>query len=173
MNLGQLFMVSAASASLYFSPLPSSIPVGQDFTVEINLGSGGLPTLGTDAVILYNPQVLEARKIISGNIYPSYPESGKQINNTQGKVSFSGTSTLGSPVTADGLLGKVVFRAKKTGKTTLSFLWQPDDTRDSNIVPYQGSADLLVEKPADLNLTFKPSSWWTKILNFLRQIISF
>lgn len=172
MNLAQLFLVFATTAGLSFSPVNDLLPVGTEFEVAINLSSGGTQTLGTDAVILFDPKVLSATKVTPGKLYPNYPETGREIDNVHGKVFLSGTANMDAPLTAQGVFGKVAFRAKKEGKTTLSFDWKEGGTADSNIVPYEGELDLLVSRPTDLNLSFREASFWEKILAFIKRVLS-
>jgi len=167
------FLILATSANLSFGQPPTMIPVGEEFKVPISLSSGGRETIGTDAVLLFDPKILSATKIEKGKIYPNYPPNLEDIDNVHGKVSFSGTVGFGLPKTVEGLFGEVFFRSKKPGTTQISFAWEGEGTADSNIVPSFGSLDLLTEKPEKINLVFREASLGEKILAWIKRIFSF
>lgn len=167
------FVVLATSASLAFGSTPEIVPVGDEFKVAINVSSGGKETIGTDAVILYDPKILAVTKVNPGKAYFLYPPTLIDIDNVHGKVSFSGTVGFNPPKVVDGLFGEVFFRPKKPGQTKIDFAWQAKATNDSNIVPSLGGLDLLSEKPKGLSLSFRESSSEEKIWFLIKKILSF
>ncbi len=162
----------ATSAALSFQSVPSVIPLGDQFKVTINATSGGRGTVGTDAVILYDPRVLQVVKIIPGKLYPNYPEPLWNIDNVHGKTSFSGTVSYNPPRVVNGVFGEVVFRAKKLGKTQITFDWRPGGTADSNIVPYDGELDILSEAPRGIDVSIKESSTLEKFVFFIKSVLA-
>lgn len=172
-NLASIFLVLVTSASLSFSQPPTIIPVGEEVRVTINVSSGGKETLGTDAVILYDPKMLSATRILPGKLYPNYPPNLQDIDNVHGKVQFSGTVGLKKPLTAEGVLGEISFRAKKPGTTKIGFDFEPGGTADSNIVPSFAGLDLLEQKPKEITLSIRSVSSQEKIWFFLKRILSF
>lgn len=167
------FLVLAASITLSFSPSQTIIPVGDEFKLTINLSTGGKETLGTDAVVIFDPKFVSATKIVPGRVYPNYPSNLQIIDNARGKVSLSGTVGLHSALTTDGVLGDIYFRPKKTGTTKISFDWKPGGTADSNIVPVLDGLDLLNEKPKEISLSFTEASLGEKIFILIKRIFSF
>lgn len=172
-NLLKAFLVLATSASLSLSVPQGTIPVGEEARVIINVSSGGRETLGTDAVITFNPKIISATKVRSGKVYPNYPPNLTDIDNVHGKVRFSGTVGFGQPKTAEGVLGEVFFRAKRVGTTKISFAWEKGGTDDANIVPNFGGLDLLMEAPKEAEIFVKSASFGEKISALVKRVLSF
>lgn len=166
-------LVFASSLGLFFTAPQQPLPVGREFKVVVLVASENRTTLGTDAVLTFDPRILKAIKIIPGKIYPLYPQNLQDIDNTHGKLSFSGTVGFNKPQTANGVLGEIYFRSKKEGQINLAFDWMPNTTSDSNLVPDFGGLDLLTEKPPDAYLTFRKASFWEKILIKIQWLFSF
>ncbi len=162
----------AASFGLSFSSVPYLVPLGDQFRVKIDASSGGKGTVGTDAVILYDPRVLKVVKIIPGKLYPNYPEPLQDIDNVHGKTSFSGTVSFEPPRVVNGTFGEVVFQALKIDKTQISFDWQPKGTADSNIVPLDGTLDLLTEAPKSVDVLVQESSTLQKFFFFIKSVLA-
>ena len=172
-NFLPVVLVFASSLGLSFTAPQKPLPVGREFKVIISVATGNRTTLGTDAVLSYDPRILTAVKIIPGKIYPLYPQNLQDIDNTHGKLTLSGTVGFNKPKTANGVLAEVSFRSKKEGQTVLSFNWLPNATNDSNIVPDFGGLDLLTAKPADALLTFRKPSFLEKVLIKIQWFFSF
>ena len=173
LNFLPVALVFASSLGLFFSAPKEALPVGQKFKVVVSVASENRTTLGADAVLTYDPRILTAIKIIPGKIYPLYPENLQDIDNTHGRLSFSGTVGFNKPQTANGVLGEIYFRSKKEGQIALAFDWMPNTTSDSNLVPDFGGLDLLTAKPPDTQLTFRQPSFLEKILIKLQWLFSF
>lgn len=173
-NLPNLFLVLAASARLFFGAVPAIVPVGDEFKVAINVSSGGEVTLGTDAVILYDPKALEVSKIVPGDTYVVYPPNLQDIDNVHGKARFSGTASLRNPRAVEGILGWVIFRAKKVvNSTSINLDWKPTKTEESNIVPISGVLDLLSEEPPAVTVSSREPYFEEKIFIWIKRIFSF
>lgn len=166
------FIALAASAALSFSSSPGIVSLGDQFNVTINATSGGRGTVGTDAVVLYDPRMLQVVKVIPGEIYPNYPEPLQDIDNVHGKTSFSGTVSFNPPRVIGGTFGQVVFEAKKVGKTQIAFDWRPGGTADSNIVPYDGELDILTEAPRGMEVSIKESSTLERLFFFIKSVFA-
>lgn len=174
MTFPTALLVFAGSVSLFFSPVQKIIPVGEEFKITVNVSSGNNETLGTDAVITFDPKILSATKIKAGKIYPFSPSTLVDIDNVHGKVSFSGTvGGLGIPKVVEGILGEVFFKAKQSGTTQIGFDWESNSTTGSHIVPQNERIDLLTEKPAGIEISFRPASTGEKIWFFIKSIFSF
>lgn len=158
---------------LFFNPPPPILPAGAEFKVTVNVKTDNRRTLGTDAVISYDPKILTATKVSPGKIYPFYPSNLTEIDNVAGRLNFSGTVGFGKPVSANGVLGEVYFRARQPRSAKLNFLWEKKGTKDSNIVPDFGELDLLLEQPKGITLTFRQPSLLEKIFITLQKIFSF
>ncbi|MFH0864406.1 MAG: cohesin domain-containing protein [Candidatus Gottesmanbacteria bacterium] len=171
-SLLNLFVVSAASAAMSFSQPPVNVPVGQEFKVAVLASSGGTQTLGTDAVITYDPKMLTVTKISRGSLYALYPPNLEDIDNVLGKAKFSGTSNTISPQIIDGILGWIYFRGKKIGDTQISIDWRPGSTNDSNIVPLTGEIDLLTVEPAKISVNFVEATTTQGFFNFIHRLLT-
>lgn len=164
-----LFSVQKASAaSLNLSSSTSEPRVSEEFWVEVYLDTQTQETLGTDVILSFDLQFLEAKEIKEGKLYPSYP--GKKIDNNQGRIYLSGVASYGNPVSTSGVLGEIKFLAKKQGGTQISFDWQSGRTDLTSIVPYKGQTDLVTQKPQSLNLSVEKQTLMGKIVEFIRRL---
>ena len=126
------FSVFATDASFSLSPASGTYQVGTAFNVNINLNTGGNETSGSDAILLYEPEKIEAKGITAGTIYSSYPV--KTINSTAGKISISGiTSDAASSFSGEGTFATINFRPLSSGTTTIRFNFTQDEPTDSNV----------------------------------------
>lgn len=172
LGLAILFLFSSQeilAASLNLSSSNSTLQVGEEFWVEVHLDTQNQETLGTDVILIFDPQFFEAKEIQEGVIYPSYP--GKKIDNEQGKIFLSGVANFGTPVTISGVLGKIKFMPKKQGEGQISFAWESGRTDLTNIVPYQGNVDLLSQQPQPLEFKIEKQSLFGKIIELIRRLI--
>ena len=116
--------------------------VGEDIEVTIYVNTGGRVTDGTDAVLKFEPKILEASSssISIGTIYPDYPIA-KVKDDT---IRISGISSLsGGTFKGEGVLATVSFKAKGAGKTQVMLDFTPGGTADANIVESSSGDDLL------------------------------
>lgn len=135
---------SIADASLTLFTSDKIYKIGDNFSVDINLSTGGHKTVGTDIVLKYNPKVLEASQtaFIKGTIYPEYPQA--RIDSTKGTIEVSGVvSTKDASFIGSGLFGKVFFKAKTSGLALIQLDFTKDLSTDSNIVEMNTSKDIL------------------------------
>ena len=172
-SLFSSFLILATSAKLSFSQPPAIIHIGDEFRVYVYVSSGRRQTTGTDAVIVYDPKILSLTKILPGTAYPIYPPNLQDIDNLHGKTRISGIINQNSPLVAEGVFAEVFFKAKRRGTTKIGFDWQPDQTDESNIVPFGGGIDLLTEKPEEINVVIEPTSFWQKILELINKFLGY
>lgn len=134
--------------------------VGDTVSVTVKVDTAGFPTLGTDVVIKYDPNVLELgseASLVSGNAYPEYPS--KNFDQKNGIIAISGISAL-SGKEFSGLADFVTinFKAKAAGTTNINFDFTPGGTADSNIIKLgvenDPSVDIL-SKVSNLSVTIK------------------
>lgn len=154
--------VLAANISLQSSK--TSLKTGENFDVSIVL-AGGENTLGTDTILLYDPQKLEPIAIKESALYPSYqPVPARRINSKDGKISLSGSANLNQPVKAEGFFGVVTFRTLQVGDTAISFDYAPSATNKTGIINFNGS-NLLTRPPADLPITIENKNFFVSLLS--------
>lgn len=162
-----ILIVEAVYAFRTFTkPLPSPLPriqpisggkivllspkkeykVGETVPVAVRVVTGGHQSDGTDAVIKFDPKILEATgsaNLKKGSIYPEYPLLSVD---PAGLVRISGIASIGKdPFNGIGVLATVSFKAKASGKSAVTLDFTSGATDDSNIVESGTSNDLLEE----------------------------
>ncbi len=134
-----------ASLSLQVSKaVASGVKVGDNFTVGVILSTGGHRTVGTDVVLRYDPAYLEASTSVftKGIIYSDYPSVS--VDNKAGVIRASGIVTSGNVnFGGEGPFGKLLFKAAKVGKTTISSDFTKGLTTDSNVTEVGTLQDVL------------------------------
>ena len=139
--------VFAQSATLSLSPSAGTFNKGCNFSLKIDLNTGGAQTDGTDAIISYDSSRFSASSVTSGSIYPDYP--GNNIDESGGKITVSGLAAVSSAFSGQGTLATINFTVKETapaGATQIKFDFDPNDkskTTDSNVVERGTVADIL------------------------------
>lgn len=139
--------VFAQSAILSLSPSSGTFNKDCNFSLKVELNTGGAQTDGTDAIISYDSSRFSATSITSGQIYPDYP--GNNIDETSGKITISGLAAVSSAFSGTGTLATINFTVKKDapeGATQVKFDFDPNDkakTTDSNVVERGTIADIL------------------------------
>jgi hypothetical protein len=129
--------VLAAGASFSLSPASGTYQVGSVVSATITLDTAGNGTSGADAILLYEPEKLEAQAIVVGTIYTSYPV--RTISATAGKISISGiTSDPAASFAGRGTFATVKFKVLSTGTATVRFDFRPEagppaSSQDSNV----------------------------------------
>lgn len=137
----------AAEATLVANPSTATVNRGCNFSVAIDLNTGGVQTDGTDAILKYDPTRFTATNIVNGTIYPDYP--GNSIDNQGGKINVSGLASPDTPFSATGTLATVNFTVLQTaplGASQITFDFDPNNkakTTDSNVVERGTIVDVL------------------------------
>ncbi len=132
---------------------PTSVSVGEQVLVDINLSSNQVDSFGTDIILEYDPTALlpigtAQTAFVAGAVYPTY--LGQTIDNQKGIVKVSGISNDALGEVADGNFGQIKFKALKKGMTTVTVQFQKGNTTDSNVVDAAGE-DIL-DSVTSLNL---------------------
>jgi cell division septation protein DedD len=153
-------VVSSGSGAFSIVPASGTYARLSQFVTEIRMSTGGKDTDSADAVITFDPSVLEVVSITTAGTageyaYPVYqliPE-GVGYDNTAGRIQIGGRvtppispSTPPTTVNGDNLLfAKVTFRTKiASAGTNVVFTFDGVGVRnDSNIVEYLTNVDLL------------------------------
>lgn len=139
--------VLAQQATLSLSPSSGTFNKGCNFSLNIDLNTGGAATDGTDAILIYDTSRFTANSITAGTIYSDYP--GNNIDETSGKITVSGLASVSSAFSGQGTLATVNLTVKETastGATQIKFDFDPNnkaETRDSNVVQRGTVADIL------------------------------
>ncbi len=131
-----------AGARLSFSPAQKVVEIGEEFEVELILDTKGVETSGTDAIIGYDPTVIEILGVRPGLLYQKYPVN--EVDTESGKVGFSAIATPPSSFSGRGILAYLKLRALKAGAANLKIEFEKGQTTDSNVVQAQsGGKDIL------------------------------
>src|SRR3989338_7560680 len=128
-------------AVLTLTPSSTTIPVGQTFTVDINLDTKGAAIDGVDIYSLrYNPAILEVVdsntsqsgiQIIPGTLLANTLTN--TVNASNGTIQFSQVTAGGSTYTGSGKLASITFKAKSAGTSALTFDFTLGNTSDTNV----------------------------------------
>lgn len=165
MNIQRIFIYSAIflgvfavapafaqAATLSLSPASGTHAAGATFEVKIQLDTTGTATSGTDAYLTFDPTVLQVVdantsatgvQILPGTLYTQ--TSYNDVQNGEGKISFSGSKSGGSPgYTGSGTLATITFQAtKEASSTPVNFNFTSGSTTDSNVISSADSSDVL------------------------------
>lgn len=135
--------------------------VGDTVPVTVKVDTAGFPTLGTDVVIKYDPNLLELgskASLVSGNAYPEYPASNFDQKN--GIIVISGISALnGKEFSGLADFVTINFKAKAAGTANINFDFTPGGTADSNIIK------LGVENDPSVDILSKVSNLSVNIIS--------
>lgn len=139
--------VFAQAATLSLSPATGTFNKDCNFSLNVELNTGGAETDGTDAIIFYDPTRFNASSITSGTIYPDYP--GSNIDSQLGRITISGLASVTTPFTGQGTLATINFTVQDVapeGVTQMTFDFDPNNkgkTTDSNVVQRVTVVDIL------------------------------
>lgn len=129
--------VNAAYAQVFkfqlATPATPAASVGSNFDVKVLINTAGKQSLGGDAIIIYDNNMLSINSATKGTFFEVFQDHA--IGGTSNKYLLSAwQSTEVNPVStsADTLYGTVTFTAKAPGNATLSFDCT-SGTTDSNI----------------------------------------
>lgn len=138
--------VYAQAATLTLSPSSGTVNRNCNFSLDVMLNTGGAPTDGTDAILVYDTSKFTATTITPGSLYSEYP--GNSIREDLGKLTISGLASVDKPFSGQGKLATVNFTVKETaptGASQITFLFDANDksnTTDSNVVE-RSSGEIL------------------------------
>lgn len=131
-------------AVLVLIPNKKVYKVGENVFVNIHFSSGDHKVVGTDAVLSYDPKVLEASKsaFTKGNVYKDYPLV--KVDSKEGTIRVSGITQVNSPgFEGVGSFGTVAFKAKSAGSTELKLDFKEGVTSESNVTEAKTAKDVL------------------------------
>ncbi len=152
-----LSVTPAYAASLTLTSDKTTVKPGEQVMVTVFL-SGNEPTFGTDVIVNYDPQLLTVQQITPTSLYPSYqPEEIMNILQTPGIITLSGSSSLESPVPAEGIFATISFTAQKTGTLKIGFQFDQSSTTKSGVIGSDGT-ELLTTVSEPLNITIKENT---------------
>jgi hypothetical protein len=134
------------TATLALSPTSNSVGVSQNFTVTVNLNTGGSPVNAVDIYRLrFNPSLLQVVdsdagasgvQISPGSVLPNTVNN--TVDNTAGTIQFAQDAGGGSSsVNTGGVIATITFRGVSSGTAAVTFDFSLGSTADTNVA-YQG-----------------------------------
>lgn len=112
----------------------TTVLIKEVIPVTVIVDSGGHMLSGADLIVRFDPKVLEATAggLVKGQIFSEYPLLS--VDAQKGLVAISGVNNLNSGFTGRGQFASINFKAKSTGKTSVTIDFQPGSTTSSNLV---------------------------------------
>lgn len=128
--------------------------VGDELNILVKLNTGGHPTDGTDVIIKYDANFLDAQTsnfFTKGPIYQEYPLF--DVDKASGTIKISGVVTSKDKgFNGVGTFANLKLKAISAGSTALKVDYKVNATTDSNIIESGTTKDIL-DSVQDLNLT--------------------
>lgn len=112
---------AAPSTTLTFSPSSASKAIGESFTVDATIETGGNQIVSADLIITYDPNVLDVSDIAVGTFLPGAQVIQKNINSSSGTIAFSIYTTKANAATGNGSLAKITMMGKNSGTSSLLY----------------------------------------------------
>jgi len=129
------------AATLNFDPSSIKVKEGETFDVDIVVNTASAEVYGVDALFQFDPESVEATVITPGTFLDV---NHKEIK-PDGKVYIVGlVNSPGEAVQGEDVLATVSFKAKKSSTSSLTYMCEINDTRESNVLEAStDSPDLL------------------------------
>lgn len=134
----------AANGSLYLSPSSGEYTVGNTFSVQVKLNSGGVAINAADGTLVFSPDKLEVRSISKTDSIFSLWIQEPVFSNSLGTINFAGGKPTPGFTGAAGVIITITFKARtatiEPAKLTFaagSIL--ADDGKGTNILTSMGS----------------------------------
>lgn len=117
--VGPLFSVNAAT--LYFRPISGNVSVGDIIQTDVLIDTKGVSINASEATVAFPVDLLDIVSISkTGSIFTMWVQE-PSFSNLNGTVSYSGGLPTPGFTGSAGKVISVVFRAKKTGSSSLYF----------------------------------------------------
>lgn len=135
--------VFAVSPRLFFNSSQVGVKQGDEFDVVVKIDTASQNVTGADAVINYNPDLLEVESIDNGGFFPLF---GKHYELNNQKIYITGFfAEKNQTKNGTGVFAKMTLKALKNGATNLSFACVEKSLADTNVVSVTG--DDLIDCP--------------------------
>lgn len=164
-SLISCFLFFATNTALAVNPIlrletdTKEIYNDEELVINVTLDPLNQPTVGVDLWLNYQPEYLEIIKIDCGTFYPNCPV--KSFDNQVGLIKLAASANINDynlGATAENrLIAEITALAKKSGSTDISFSWEKNSTRETNVVSPQ-IIDLLTSQPESLTLKISAGS---------------
>lgn len=126
-----IFVGNSFAASLIFNPSSGQSSVGSEFTVKVDIDSGGEQITSTDAYVEFDPSFLRIKSVTNGDFFPigNNNSKGSNLHYIFGVIANPGEFEVGS-----GNIASIVFEPLKEGTTQIFFQCDPAQTETSKII---------------------------------------
>ena len=132
--------VAWAAGSITLSPDTGS---GSQFNVQVEINTGGDPTIETDLILRYDPSILQVSNVVFGSLYPENVHTIDSVSGTLSTFSYFSTSEVGDNFSGSGVLATVEFTGLNSGTSSVTVSCTPAATNDSNILREGTAQDIL------------------------------
>jgi hypothetical protein len=141
-------------AALSLNPAQKALEVGEEFEVRLDLNTNGIKTSGVDAIINYDPSLVEILdadgnaqngvQIRPGLLFPQYPVN--EVDEAAGRIGFSAAALPPNSFAGQGTLAYIKLRALRPGTAALQIEFKKGGTADSNVVEAGSRGDDVLDK---------------------------
>ena len=142
---GSALPLAAEAASLYFSPSSATHNVGDVFTVGVYVASPDKTMNAASGELVFDADVLDIISLSkAGSIFNVWVQDPSFSN---GKADFEGIVLNPGFIGTSGKILGITFKAKATGKASLSFLSASvlaNDGKGTNILDQKGDASFII-----------------------------
>lgn len=132
-----------SSPSLTLSPAKGRFKLGQEFSIDIILNAAGQEINAADAVLSFNPQVLQVVEIKPGQVFPLYPRKNVDLEKNQIQITGVKAKKDGQVFTKPLKFATIIFKGKVPGQAKLNFVFSKGKTTGSTIIKAEGSENIL------------------------------
>lgn len=150
----------SVTATFVLSPRTKTVVKDGTFDVSINLKATATKRVSyARAILVFDPTILEIPQAVeAGNLFCSYPtdEGNYVADNTEGQLMITGIATgetscpFPELTTSNQLFARVTFKAKKTGKADLSFMFNGREADGmSGIMDSNSPPQFIMSSPQD------------------------
>lgn len=135
---------SAIGASLYLSPSSGTYTVGNTFSVQIKVNSGGVAINTSEGTLVFNPDKLEVKSISKTDSIFTLWVQEPAFSNSLGTITFAGGKPSPGYTGAAGTINTITFKAKTATFATADLTFAvgsvlADDGKGTNVLTNMGS----------------------------------
>lgn len=144
-------------ATLTIQPETTEVKKGKIFKADLFLNTFSSKVTAADVVIRYDPAFLMPVATNSAKLFEESPILQKIVfnesNAKQGLATMSAIAENNRDFSGSGLLTSLNFKALKVGKTEITIVFTPGDTRDTNVV---SKTEDILESATGLSVDILP-----------------
>lgn len=142
---------SAVGPKLFFNTNSVGVKQGDEFDFTIKIDTAGKNVSGADAVIEYNPELLEVETIENGGFFALF---GKHYELNNQKIYITGFfAEKNQTKSGTGVFAKLTMKALKNGATSLQFTCANQSLSDTNIIDQTGTDTIVCSDLTGMNIS--------------------